>query len=184
MHAALFAVTLPADFDMPGLRHMVAQAAPPTGPRSSYQLHAHLVRERTAGSLVNRYAAFYLGISATDRLMWEEDIFQRAGSMLGRRTVHRWVDAAFTPGPASEVPPQCATIALDRLPGGVDSRQEISSGRSRLVRQSQWGRVHSMAVMVDPPGRSAARITFWGGAPTLEPGALVYRALRVATSPG
>jgi hypothetical protein len=211
MYAMQYAITLPADYDLPHLRERVGAAMHTLDDLPGLGLKAYLFRERgVAGSPVNEYACFYLwndtGAMA-DFLFTGSGRFQNIIRAFGRPAVDHWTGIAALPGPAHGTAPRVATRQIRTLgpcpgpvlapgsapgPGTAPGFDEDGLALAFLVQRevaelrALAGRagVHTAALALDPRGWRLVRFVLWqDGVPAEAAGGDRYDVLHVS-APG
>ncbi|WP_433888397.1 DUF4865 family protein [Streptomyces sp. CA-111067] len=199
MYAMQYAMTLPADYDLPHLRERVGAAMHTLDDLPGLGLKAYLFRERgVAGSPVNEYACFYLWDDTramADFLFTGSGRFQNIIRAFGRPAVDHWTGIAALPGPARGTAPRMATRQIRTLgpgpgpgPGFDDDGLALASLVQRELAELRAlaGRagVHTAALALDPRGWRLVRFVLWqDGVPAEEAGGDRYDMLHVS-APG
>jgi hypothetical protein len=164
MYAMQYEITLPADYDMRGIRSRVAAKAPVLDHLPGLGLKAYLIRERGVdGSPVNQYAPFYLW-AATEGMggfLWGGGGFGGIVGSFGRPAVRHWTGVACLAGPDRGSVPRHATRHIEALPADADPAGLVAEAVADLRRRARQTGLHTTALAVDPRSWELVRFTLW-----------------------
>ena len=148
-----YQLTLPASFDMAGLRERIPAIGARFDDLPGIGAKAFLLRENGVnGSAVNQYAPFYLFTdeAAAASFLWDGENFSGVVSAYGRPIGQTWIGSGYLRGPAILSTPVWAVRTISRLPADEAPAALVRTTRSRLEARREEPGLHSVACGIDP----------------------------------